>query len=187
MGQFSWILQDTGEALRESYGCNDKEKTTAYLHDSEGNVWEETRYGGYGVFGGKDYYELLAEMNGIQVTGQEIQAYLETCSIETKEEAYTNIIRSKGIALSYPSSAIRNWKTHKIFQSSGVDFFNWHDEKLVDGLSANELLKTDDWERIDLPISDKILFPNLTRKKEWVWRNQAPEDDPNQGWGGKTY
>ena len=63
MGQFSWITQDTNVAIRESYRCDDQELTTAYMHDHEGNVWKETSYEGYGVFGGKDYYELLAEMN----------------------------------------------------------------------------------------------------------------------------
>lgn len=65
MGQFSWITQDTKERIRECYGCDDIRKTTAYMHDNKGNVWEEHRYEGYGVFGGKDYYELLAEMNGL--------------------------------------------------------------------------------------------------------------------------
>lgn len=64
MGQFSWITQDPDEAIRESYGCSDKALTTAYLHDDKGNVWFEDNYEGYGVFGGKDYYILLAEMNG---------------------------------------------------------------------------------------------------------------------------
>jgi hypothetical protein len=32
--------------------------------DNKGNVFTENDYEGYGVFGGKDYYELLAEMNG---------------------------------------------------------------------------------------------------------------------------
>ncbi len=63
MGQFSWITQDTQEAIRECYGCDDTSLTTAYMHDNQGNTWEETKYEGYGVFGGKDYYELLAEMN----------------------------------------------------------------------------------------------------------------------------
>lgn len=63
MGQFSWITQDTNEQIRESYGCSDRYKTTAYLHDDKGNVWEENRYEGYGVFGGKDFFQLLAEMN----------------------------------------------------------------------------------------------------------------------------
>ena len=63
MGQFSWITQDTGEAIRERYGCKDTYKKTAYMHDNKGNVWEEKDYEGYGVFGGKDFYQLLAEMN----------------------------------------------------------------------------------------------------------------------------
>lgn len=66
MGQFSWITQDTHEAIRESYGCDDERLTTAYMHDNNGNVWEEKRYEGYGVFGGKDFYQLLAEMNNLE-------------------------------------------------------------------------------------------------------------------------
>lgn len=65
MGQFSWITQDTHEPIREKYGCGDKSKTTAYMHDHLGNVWEEKDYEGYGEFGGKDFYELLAEMNNL--------------------------------------------------------------------------------------------------------------------------
>jgi hypothetical protein len=33
--------------------------------DDKGNVWSEPNYDGYGNFEGKDYYELLAEMNGL--------------------------------------------------------------------------------------------------------------------------
>jgi len=69
MGQFSWITQDTNEAIRESYGCEVKSLTTAYMHDNKGNVWEEFSYEGYGQFGGKDYYQLLAEMNSLAVNG----------------------------------------------------------------------------------------------------------------------
>lgn len=72
MGQFSWITQDTKESIRESYGCSDPDKISAYMHDNKGNVWEETSYEGYGVFGGKDYYQLLAEMNNAEgLTGDE--------------------------------------------------------------------------------------------------------------------
>jgi len=71
MGQFSWITQDTGEAIRESYGCGDPNLTTAYMHDDKGNVWKESEYEGYGEFGGKDYYALLAEMNNLEVNGDE--------------------------------------------------------------------------------------------------------------------
>jgi hypothetical protein len=35
------------------------------MFDNKGNKWLEKRYEGYGDFGGKDYYELLAQMNGM--------------------------------------------------------------------------------------------------------------------------
>lgn len=58
MGQFSWITQDTKHRI-----VND-EPFTVYMVDDKGKRYKETCYEGYGVFGGKDYYELLAEMNG---------------------------------------------------------------------------------------------------------------------------
>jgi hypothetical protein len=33
--------------------------------DDKGNVWHEPDYDGYGEFGGRDYHELLADMNGL--------------------------------------------------------------------------------------------------------------------------
>lgn len=62
MGFFSWRTNDTGDIV----WCVDSGKppVAVYLVDDQGNRWKETRYAGYGVFGGKDYYELLAEMNG---------------------------------------------------------------------------------------------------------------------------
>lgn len=39
---------------------------TVTMIDDKGNKWTEENYEGYGVFGGKDYYELLAEMNGLE-------------------------------------------------------------------------------------------------------------------------
>lgn len=71
MGQFSWITQDEGTSIRESYGCDDKYLISAYMHDNKGNVYEEKNYEGYGVFGGKDFYQLLAEMNNLAVNGDE--------------------------------------------------------------------------------------------------------------------
>lgn len=58
MGQFSWYTQDTHHRI-----VNDEE-FVVFLVDDKGNKWCEKHYEGYGVFGGKDFYELLAEMNG---------------------------------------------------------------------------------------------------------------------------
>jgi hypothetical protein len=55
--------------------------------DNKGNVFMENEYEGYGVFGGKDYYELLAEMNGFE-------------SDKTGDE-YTREARRFGISLAF--------------------------------------------------------------------------------------
>jgi hypothetical protein len=71
MGQFSWITQDTFESIRNNGGESKSSmiKRKAYLHDNKGNVWEELDYEGYGVFGGKDFFQLVAEMNNLKVSG----------------------------------------------------------------------------------------------------------------------
>jgi hypothetical protein len=57
MGMFSWITQDTEESIAVGSGG-------ITMTDDKGNKWHESEYEGYGVFGGKDFYELVAEMNG---------------------------------------------------------------------------------------------------------------------------
>lgn len=59
-GQFSWFTQDTGKQI----GSQPDNTIVVTMFDNQGNKWVEGEYEGYGVFGGKDYYELLAEMNG---------------------------------------------------------------------------------------------------------------------------
>lgn len=62
MGFFSWMTQDTDKSIASSY--SNKPTFTVHMLDDKGNVWKEENYEGYGEFGGKDYYELLSEMNG---------------------------------------------------------------------------------------------------------------------------
>lgn len=60
-GQFSWFTQDTNQQI----GSEDENTLPfVYMHDDKGNKWLEKNYEGYGEFGGKDYYELLDQMNG---------------------------------------------------------------------------------------------------------------------------
>ena len=56
MGQFSFFLVDTDKPVL----CDWNE--TVYLL-APGRKWREDRYKGYGVFGGKDAHQLLAELN----------------------------------------------------------------------------------------------------------------------------
>ena len=60
-GQFSWLTGDTDQPIYSTEG----HQQPVWMLDDKGNQWEESNYEGYGVFGGKDFYELLAEMNGL--------------------------------------------------------------------------------------------------------------------------
>jgi hypothetical protein len=62
MGLFSWNTMDTNKSIASTFSNRDTFRV--YMMDNAGNIWTENDYEGYGVFGGKDFYELLAEMNG---------------------------------------------------------------------------------------------------------------------------
>lgn len=62
MGFFSWKTSDTEKSIPSIF--SGKETFTVYMATEDGRVWVEDQYEGYGVFGGKDIYELIAEMNG---------------------------------------------------------------------------------------------------------------------------
>ena len=60
---FSFKTSDTKRSIANSFS---KRKTfEVHLITPDGRVFTEKDYGGYGEFGGKDYYELLAELNGL--------------------------------------------------------------------------------------------------------------------------
>jgi len=63
MGFFSWKTNNSDRSIANRY--SDRATFTVYMRDNKGSVWVEKDYEGYGRFGGKDYYELLAEMNGL--------------------------------------------------------------------------------------------------------------------------
>jgi len=88
MGFFSWKTQDTDKSIANNYSARSTFKVD--MMDDKGNVWTEDNYDGYGVFGGKDYYELLAEMNGF-------------VSDKTGDE-YTNEARGFGINLVFENN-----------------------------------------------------------------------------------
>ena len=88
MGCFSWIAQDTNKPIyMTGYQKPGYEQRTYYMWDNKGNFWKEPRYEGYGMFGGKDYYILLAEMN--RVYGEDI----------TEDQK-----RNEGIAIEFSSN-----------------------------------------------------------------------------------
>lgn len=63
MGFFSWRTSDTQESISNAF--SKRGALPVKMLDDKGNVWIELNYEGYGKFGGKCFYELLAEMNNL--------------------------------------------------------------------------------------------------------------------------
>jgi len=101
MGFFSWKTMHTRRSIANVYSI--KDTFTVYMHDNKGNKWREDEYQGYGVFGGKDYYELLAEMNGVvcELKGGEYTEYMRSRGINIAFKGNSSGIATKGVL--YPN------------------------------------------------------------------------------------
>lgn len=64
MGFFSWLTSDTQRSIPSSYSLRSTFKV--HMITEDGRVFTEDNYDGYGVFGGKDFYALAAELNGFK-------------------------------------------------------------------------------------------------------------------------
>lgn len=62
MGFFSWFTSDTEKSIANKYSTRDT--FPVHMVTEDGQIFTENDYDGYGVFGGKDIYVLIAEMNG---------------------------------------------------------------------------------------------------------------------------
>lgn len=62
MGNFSWCTSDTRKSI-PAFGFYEGAPETVYLLNPFGDPYKESAYEGYGEFGGRDVYELVAEWN----------------------------------------------------------------------------------------------------------------------------
>ena len=107
-GQFSWLTQDTGKQI----GSERQNTIDVYMYDNKGNKFKEKKYDGYGNFGGKDYYDLLANMNG----------YLDTDVDKMSQRDLRNI----GIDLAFGKLKTKDPKKKVLFPALVEDpRFNW--------------------------------------------------------------
>lgn len=167
MGFFSWITSDTKRSIPNRY-CGAKQ-FRVHMVTRDGDNYVEDNYEGYGVFGGKDYYELLAEING-------------------------KTDRDDGISLFFGIDYITDG--NKKYYSQGRDFRSWmHDIIEGEGKSANDLLDSG-WEckkeydpkikmvklvEFDLMESDPSKVHSLTDWQKWFDGLPNSEDCPDQG------
>ena len=71
MGFFSWKTMDTHRSIPNRH--SNRKTFSVTMTDNLGHRWTENNYDGYGVFGGKDFYVLLAEMNGLKTRDDGIE------------------------------------------------------------------------------------------------------------------
>ena len=63
MGFFSWKTCDTDESIANN--CSTRPTFEVHMIAPDGRVFTEPNYEGYGEFGGKDFYDLLCDLNGL--------------------------------------------------------------------------------------------------------------------------
>ena len=97
MGFFSWKTQDTEYSIANAH--SNRKTFRVQMMDNKSNVWTEDNYDGYGRFGGKDFYELLAEMNGFESdkTGDEYTDEARGFGINLAFKDNPNGIATKGV------------------------------------------------------------------------------------------
>lgn len=78
MGCFSWRTLDTDRSI-SSVDSNRPTFAVYMVNPITGEYYKEENYQGYGIFGGKDFYELLAELNNAVTRGDgvDIECYRE--------------------------------------------------------------------------------------------------------------
>ena len=112
-GQFSWLTNDTNTQI----GSERENMITVFMYDNKGNKWTEKDYEGYGEFGGMDYYDLVATMNGY--TEEDVKGMKgKVASIEA--------LRQLGIDLAFGKIKTKDKKKKTLFPALVEDpRFNW--------------------------------------------------------------
>jgi len=118
-GQFSWMTHDTGDQI----GSEKQNTIDVYMYDNEGNKWKETRYDGYGNFGGQDYYDLVATMNGYDADRQK-GVDLAFGKLKTKDK------KRKTLFPALVTDPRYNWKRHDFTEEADGDpNQSWYQEE----------------------------------------------------------
>lgn len=147
-GQFSWMTQDTGAQI----GSEKENTIEVWMYDNKGNQYYEKGYDGYGEFGGMDYYELLARMNGYTDEDLQDKKILKSIRVMGKGSmrdigialAFENKLktRDKGGDVLFPALVADgryNWKRHNFKQEAESDpNQSWFQEEEYDDYEDDE-------------------------------------------------
>lgn len=173
MGFFSWMTSDTNKSIANHY--SNRPTFTVHMITEDGRVFTEPNYDGYGVFGGKDFYTLAAELNGFKGETED----------QTRKLFFDKIwkrgVRKDGKVLLYRE-----------------DFAHYESKVQIDGIgevTPNQLVSEYGWESWDVGRSGNTqdfvdagfkmpkIVENLPKDivKEWD-SIPYPESCPDQGY-----
>jgi len=128
-GQFSWLTHDSEEQI----GSERENTIDVWMFDNKGNSWYEKRYEGYGEFGGMDYYELLARMNGYseEDVAKGLASEMREIGIDLAFKKLKT--RDKGRKVLFPALVANgkyNWKRHDFTKEAESDpNQSWYQEE----------------------------------------------------------
>jgi hypothetical protein len=112
MGFFSWKTSDTDKSISNAYS---KRGTFKVYMITPTDRYLEQEYEGYGVFGGKDYYELVYELNKRRYHGPE--------DVED---------RSKGIRIAFEKKNEGNLVLPKFAESEDASWLELPDSRICE-------------------------------------------------------
>lgn len=165
-GQFSWMTQDSGEQI----GSERENRITVYMYDNAGNQYKEDKYEGYGEFGGMDYYDLVAKMNGYteedleSVKGsfkelRQLGIDLAFGKLKTKDK------KGKTLFPALVTDPRYNWKRHDFTQEAENDpNQSWYQEPEYDDYEDEYDYDSDEYYE---SAKANIKFHKTITKKEW--------------------
>lgn len=155
-GQFSWMTHDTGKQI----GSERQNTIDVWMYDNEGNSWYEKKYDGYGEFGGMDYYELLAKMNGYSEEDLEDKKVLKAMS-------YGKEMRDIGISLAFDKLPTKDKKRKVLFPAlSSSPKYNW---KRHDFTQEAESDPNQSWYDSEDPYGEYDDYYDESKKPELTW------------------
>ena len=163
MGMQSWRTSDTDRSITHvASGIT----FDVYMITRDGRIFHENDYFGYASFGGQDFFNLIAEMNGYKTRDEAIWAYYGVTVIFKGDVEYIE----------------------------RTDFFSWED-KIHEGKSVNEL-RAEGWEKIrrqpkgllipkfveKLPSKDnwEAEFDKLPASPDCEYQGYCPDDDDEE-------
>ena len=118
-GMFSFKTLGDNKAISARNGAD------IYMFDDKGNMWHEENYEGYGIFGGKDFFELMAQMNGEEGRDAGIDLYFSN----KRGVLYPALTRDEDF----------KWKRHKFTTKIEDDPSQGMSEALTEGIKKGDI------------------------------------------------